>query len=494
MILQTPQVAFSRGRASFIGLVRMSVEPTIVVLSLLVAALLAGHPFGGAELVLAMIAFSLTFPGEVSIRKIKRGLLVSVCAGWFLTFGLMLFFGWATRFIWHFDPLMLAVWFAITPVALYAAHRIIPRLTPQLLAIDGFRKTVVVAANDAGRKLARNLREEPALGFQFVGFFDDRTGDRQPPLEEGPLLGSIDTVAEYVKKNAVEAVFIALPMAHQPRLLALLDEMKDTTASIYFVPDIFMFDLIQARIDDINGVPVLAVCETPFVGINGLVKRISDVILASLIILMISPILAVVALGVKLSSPGPIIFRQRRYGLDGREIMVFKFRSMTVTENGGEVKQAQRNDKRITPFGRLPAQDLARRTAAVLQCAHRHDEHRRPPAARGRAQRAVPQAHQGLHDSPQGQAGHHRLGAGERLSRRDRDPRQDAGADRIRPRIPAPLVPRPRPVHRLEDTRGVHQPNQRVLNLASRCGPGRSARNPTLLSLPCESTCVTAPS
>ncbi|WP_176256865.1 undecaprenyl-phosphate glucose phosphotransferase [Derxia lacustris] len=329
----------------------MSVEPTIVVLSLLISALLAGRHFGGAELVLAMIAFSLTFPGEVSMRKIKRGLMVSVCASWCVTFGLMLFFGWATRFIWHFDPLMLAIWFAITPVALYAAHNIIPRLTPQLLAIDGFRKSVIVAANDSGRKLARNLREEPTLGFQFMGFFDDRTGDRQPPLEEGPLLGSIDTVAEYVKKNAIEAVFIALPMAHQPRLLALLDEMKDTTASIYFVPDIFMFDLIQARIDDINGVPVLAVCETPFVGLNGIIKRISDIVLASLIILMISPILLTVAIGVKLSSRGPVIFRQRRYGLDGREIMVFKFRSMTVTENGAEVKQAQRNDKRITPFG-----------------------------------------------------------------------------------------------------------------------------------------------
>jgi putative colanic acid biosysnthesis UDP-glucose lipid carrier transferase len=133
--------------------------------------------------------------------------------------------------------------------------------------------------------------------------------------------------------------------------LDLLDSLKDTTISIYFVPDIFIFDLIQARIDDIGGIPVVAVCETPFSGLNGLIKRLSDIILSILILIMISPILLAVAIGVKLSSKGPVLFKQRRYGLDAEEILVYKFRSMTVAENGSVVTQATKNDTRVTQFG-----------------------------------------------------------------------------------------------------------------------------------------------
>jgi putative colanic acid biosynthesis UDP-glucose lipid carrier transferase len=99
--------------------------------------------------------------------------------------------------------------------------------------------------------------------------------------------------------------------------------------------------------------PVISVCETPFTGSNGLVKRLSDIVLSVLILLLISPILLVVAAAVKLGSPGPVIFRQRRYGLDGKQIVVYKFRSMTVTEDGTSVQQATKNDSRITPLGAI---------------------------------------------------------------------------------------------------------------------------------------------
>ncbi len=133
--------------------------------------------------------------------------------------------------------------------------------------------------------------------------------------------------------------------------MALLDDLRDTTASIYFVPDIFLFDLIQANISTIKGIPIVAVCESPFVGINGTIKRISDVVLSFLILLLIAPLMLLIAIGVKLSSRGPVLFKQGRYGLDGKEIVVYKFRSMTVMEDGEQVNQATRNDPRITRFG-----------------------------------------------------------------------------------------------------------------------------------------------
>ena len=133
----------------------------------------------------------------------------------------------------------------------------------------------------------------------------------------------------------------------------LLDDLRDTTASIYYVPDIFVFDLIQARSGEIQGIPVVAMCETPFYGYRGVAKRITDIAFSVTILLMLLPILAVVAVLVKYSSPGPVIFKQRRYGLDGREIAVYKFRTMRVTEDGEYIRQASRTDERITPIGAI---------------------------------------------------------------------------------------------------------------------------------------------
>ncbi len=170
-------------------------------------------------------------------------------------------------------------------------------------------------------------------------------------MEPGRFLGSLEQLAAYVKTHHVDLIYVTLPMASRPRILWLLDELCDTTASIYFAPDVFVCDLIQARVDTVGAIPVVAVCETPFYGINGLVKRVSDIVLAATILVLISPLMLAIAAGVKLSSPGPVLFKQRRYGVDGREIIVYKFRSMTVCEDGDVVRQATRNDARVTPYG-----------------------------------------------------------------------------------------------------------------------------------------------
>jgi putative colanic acid biosynthesis UDP-glucose lipid carrier transferase len=154
-----------------------------------------------------------------------------------------------------------------------------------------------------------------------------------------------------VKRYQIELVYLSMPMVSGARLQGLLDALRDTTASVYFVPDMFVTDLIQGRIDSVSGMPVLGVCDSPFSGASGLIKRASDVILSLAILAAIAPLLLVLALCVKLSSPGPVIFKQRRYGLDGDEIVVYKFRSMTVTEDGDAVPQCARHDKRLTALG-----------------------------------------------------------------------------------------------------------------------------------------------
>jgi putative colanic acid biosynthesis UDP-glucose lipid carrier transferase len=161
----------------------------------------------------------------------------------------------------------------------------------------------------------------------------------------------LEDLNDVVKKHHIKDVYITLPLNSQQRMQQLLGRLHDLAVSIYFVPDVSGVNVIQGRMRTMDGLPVMSLLESPFVGINGLVKRISDIVLSSIILVLISPVIAAVALGVKLSSPGPIIFKQRRNGLDGSEILVYKFRSMRVMENGAKVTQATRGDPRITPFG-----------------------------------------------------------------------------------------------------------------------------------------------
>ena len=336
------------------ALLQASIDPLVAIGTLAAAVSFFGGRFDGACLILALLVFAMTFPG--SLARGQGGsageLALDIAAGWLAIVLLLLLLGWASRTLSVFDSRVMLAWALATPAALFAAHRLLPVVWPRVLAVEGLHKSAVIAgANELGRKLAFRLRENPLLGIRFAGYFDDRAPGRLQNIIPRENLGSLGALADYARANPLDVIYIALPMASQPRILKLLEDLRDTTASIYFVPDIFVSDLIQGRVDSIGGLPVVAVCESPFYGFNGVVKRISDFVLAGLILLLISPLMLAIAIGVKLSSPGPVLFKQRRYGLDGKRIVIYKFRSMTVAEDGDMVRQATRNDSRVTRFG-----------------------------------------------------------------------------------------------------------------------------------------------
>jgi putative colanic acid biosynthesis UDP-glucose lipid carrier transferase len=281
---------------------------------------------------------------------------MGILTDWFFIVAVILFFGYSTSYLDIFPRDMITYWVVITPVLILIVHIAVDSyLNSKLYREAVTRNAVIVGVGNLGMQLRDRMDNDLELGLQFKGFFDDRDLSRTTLEDHNSLqlMGRINELSDYVRKNSIDIIYIALPMTSQPRVLDLLDSLKDTTVSIYFVPDIFVFDLIQARIDDVGGIPVVAVCETPFSGFNGFVKRASDIVLSLIILALISPLLIAVAVGVKLSSKGPILFKQRRYGLDAEEILVYKFRSMTVEENGDTVRQATKNDIRITPFGRF---------------------------------------------------------------------------------------------------------------------------------------------
>jgi putative colanic acid biosynthesis UDP-glucose lipid carrier transferase len=251
-----------------------------------------------------------------------------------------------------FSRKVILTWFAITPFVVVAAQVGFRRYAA-FSALRGkiLQSHVIIGANEVGARLARRLRANPHLGA-FRGFFDDRHSERLPGLPDEQLLGGTADIANYVRLNSVSSIYICLPMRPDERVTRLLEELKDTTASVYFVPDLYAFDTMQAQVCDLDGIPLFAVRETPFSGMNGVLKRGSDIVFATILLAMIWPLLLALAIGVRMSSPGPALFRQRRYGLYGESIYVYKFRTMRVCEDG-KVTQAQRNDPRVTRFGGL---------------------------------------------------------------------------------------------------------------------------------------------
>ena len=343
---------FNSAPQSVTAFIATVLEPAITVLVYLGAMAWHGEEIGRADLTLCFLVLALTFPGINRFRDRLSSAAVGILGSWITLLAILLGFGYGTRSLELFDQRVILFWAVVTPVlqllAVRLGHSAILRQTK---AGMNLRTAVVIGGSALGVKVAHALTQNRVQGVDFRGYFDDRTGDRLDKATVDKRLGNLLDAAPYIRANGTKEVFITLPLGSQPRILALLEHLQGTTASIYFVPDVFGISIIQGRLQDMNGVPVVGLCETPFTGTNRLIKRVSDVVLSLLILVLIAPLMLAVAIGVKLSSPGPIVFRQKRNGLDGEEIIVYKFRSMTTMDNGPVVQQATKGDKRITPFG-----------------------------------------------------------------------------------------------------------------------------------------------
>ena len=350
-----PPLAIAAAAASddLLNWIESLLEPTIQLVVLFTAAFFLEGRVRGAYLVLGGFCFALTYPCPRRLSARPWFAALGIALKWTLLVGLIWIFLNATGYITHYSTRTLFVWALGTPLLQIGAHFLLRRTAPRVLALDGgLRPAVIVGMNEQGIALARRARSTPYARVQLRGFFDDR-GDARLDFSHGlPLLGRLSDLPRYVKTHGIQSIYLSLPMASQPRILALLDELRDTTASIYFVPDLFVTDLIQSRASSIGDVPVVAVCETPFIGINGLLKRLIDIVISVTALLLCLPLMLLIAVIIRLISPGPVIFRQHRYGLDGVEIVVYKFRTMTVCEDGDVIPQATQGDARVTRLGR----------------------------------------------------------------------------------------------------------------------------------------------
>lgn len=295
----------------------------------------------------------------LGLYKNRRGLNITgiikrVWLAWFVAFTLLLLIAFASKTSAEHSRRVMMTWAFLSPILL-TVWRLGFEMFSQEAHRRGFdlRSAAIVGFTPLGKQLASRIGQSPWMGLELLGFYDDRGRERLEGLgvDDFTICGRFQDLVEAAKEGDVDHVYVALPPRAEPRIAELVKRLADTTASVHLVYDFGGFDLLRAQWSTIGDIPVMSVVEHPFYGVDGLLKRLEDIFIGSIILSIIAIPMAIISIGVKLSSPGPVFFKQRRYGLNGEVVSVLKFRSMTVCEDGEQVVQATKNDQRITKFG-----------------------------------------------------------------------------------------------------------------------------------------------
>ena len=314
----------------------------------------------GRKITILLIGF-LTFEFFATLNNLyglRRGVafafvIKNILTAWFsATIAVIMTINFSTLVEVHHEPKVL-LWLLVTPFTIIIWHLVIRLALHYLRSIDkNTRRVAIIGATSLGLDLEKVIIKQTWLGFSFIGYFDDRAPSDVRTFSKN-VVGNVKELIKKAKKNELDFIFITLPMRQEKRIKFILDQLRDTSIVVYFVPDLFVFDLLGAKVENFNGLPVISIFDTPHIGFDGFNKRVFDIILSVLILSVIAIPMLIIALGVKLSSPGPVLFVQRRYGFRGEEIFVWKFRTMRVCEDGAIVNQATQNDPRITKFGQF---------------------------------------------------------------------------------------------------------------------------------------------
>lgn len=270
----------------------------------------------------------------------------------FVVFGGLLILGYVFKVSSIYSRLVVMSWVIVWP-ALMCLERVFIRkfFFNRFFETSMNRKAVIAGIGRLGASLADWIEENPWAGVRVEGFFD-----RSDVTCEGsnPCLGNISELPAYVRKHNIQLVYIALPMREEALMEDLLNDLEDSAAQIYFFPDMSIFKrLMGGDVAHVAGQAAIALRTSPFEGMNGFIKRLEDLLLGSVILVGVSPLMLLIALMIKITSRGPVFFKQWRYGLGGEPFQIYKFRTMKVLEDGYEFVPATSGDPRITWFGQF---------------------------------------------------------------------------------------------------------------------------------------------
>lgn len=354
-----------RSQRRLLDFLQPALDASAIIASLACVRWMSDRSFDEMQLAISMIAVVM-FLLAAQLTGLHRRLeesnvqreISAITVTWLLTVFALAMLGFVTRFSDEVARSVMLTWFVIAPMLIGIGRTCLKILQRGSLQRGGAltRRVAIAGLNDLGLQTKSNIVNEPSLGLKIAGFYDDRDpnrNDRETPIAENneQLAGSLNEMIEAARRGEIDTIFITLPMRAEERIRHILNQLSDSTVSVYIVPDFFVFELLHSQWTNLGGIPAVSVFENPLHGIDGINKRISDVVIATLGLIVVAIPMMLIAIGIKLTSPGPIFFRQKRYGLDGREIRVWKFRSMRTCDNGPVVKQATKGDPRITRLG-----------------------------------------------------------------------------------------------------------------------------------------------
>ena len=218
----------------------------------------------------------------------------------------------------------------------------------------GLKRVLIAGAGDLGRMVADRILQHRELGYQAIGFVDDRAGGDHIGYRGLPLLGTLEEVGDIAQRERVDHLYVALPLEEHAKLLSLMELTSRECIEVKVVPDLLQFIALRARLEDLDGLPIISVNDVPLQGFNTWVKRTIDVVLSGLAALVFAIPFGVIAALVRFTSSGPVFYRQERMGLDGKAFVVYKFRTMYLdAEDTTGPVWARDDDPRATPVGRL---------------------------------------------------------------------------------------------------------------------------------------------
>ncbi|WOX06722.1 undecaprenyl-phosphate glucose phosphotransferase [Microbulbifer pacificus] len=359
------QQGWIRTHQSDLAAVYRLLDGALILGALMICTFCAGQELSKDWLIAGLTAVVLfAFIGE-SLELYRswrtdsfRNMLSTTALAWSLVCLLLLLMAYFAARGSTYSRLIVGSWFCLTLICLalwrYALRR---ALTYLRIHDHNTRAAAILGFNEAALKLARELQQNPQLGIRLNGIYrlpgDDSNADGISLKHNALLAGELEQALEAARRGKLDLIYIALPISEAKHIGQLLSALADTTATVFLLPDIFGSNLLRTRWQHIGGSVVLSIYDSPIQGINSWLKRLEDLAVSTLALVLLSPLMLLIALGVKITSPGPIFFKQRRYGLNGLTIDVWKFRSMTCTEDGTNIRQASRDDARVTPFGRF---------------------------------------------------------------------------------------------------------------------------------------------
>ena len=334
------------------------IDIAILVVSLLMILGLYGLSFNRDYLLLlalTLVFFSYLTEAMGLYRKLRLGKFTQRVMVIFASTSLTFLLVTSALFLFKesetFSRFVLFSWYGLSLIS-FIGWRIVYRRTKEKLYKQGInlRKVAIIGLNPVGKTLLKEIEKYPELGLEFVGFYDDRDPERLKG-DLSQLKGKVSDALTLAQDGTLDSVYICIPLIAETRIARIIHTLSDSTVNVFMVPDFLLSTLMHGNIGTLGSLDTISVFEEPLSGSKEFYKRSFDILFSAFVLVFISPILLAIAIAIKTTSKGPILFRQDRYGLDGQKIGVHKFRSMKVMENADKVVQATKNDTRITKVG-----------------------------------------------------------------------------------------------------------------------------------------------